>query len=93
MLIFMCHSNIYNLFMYKHETIRNRLIRYLNLETSDRLTGYLVKVHSTTLYKLCITLKHIKQMVTTDWKYDVICPIETQFQIIIFVNKIQKVYF
>ena len=40
--------------MHKHETIRNQLIGYLtfisvigNLETTDRLTSYLVKVHST----------------------------------------------
>ena len=51
---FVCYSNIYNLYMYKHETIRNRLIGYLkfipvnwNLETADQLTGYSVKVHST----------------------------------------------
>ena len=37
-----CYSNIYNLYMCKHETIRNRLIGYLkfilvigNLETTD----------------------------------------------------------
>ena len=49
-----CYSNIYNLYMYKHKTVRNRLIRYLifilvnwNLETTNRLTGYSVKVHST----------------------------------------------
>ena len=46
--------NIYNLYMYNHETIRNRLIGYLtfisvnwNLETTDQLTGYSVKVLST----------------------------------------------
>ena len=40
--------------MYKHETVKIRLIGYLifisvnwNLETTDRLTGYSVKVHST----------------------------------------------
>ena len=40
--------------MYKHKTFRNRLIGYLvlisvnwNLEMTDRLTGYSVKVHST----------------------------------------------
>ena len=40
--------------MYKHETIKNQLISYLtfilvigNLETTDRLTSYLVKVHTT----------------------------------------------
>ena len=45
-----CYSNIYNLYMYKHEIIRNRLIGYLtfisvnrNLETTVRLTNYLVK--------------------------------------------------
>ena len=50
-----CYSNIYNLYMYKHKTVRNQLIGYLvfisvnwNLETTDRLTGYSVKVHSTT---------------------------------------------
>ena len=39
--------------MRKHETIRNQLIGYLtfisvigNLETTDQLTGYSVKVHS-----------------------------------------------
>ena len=49
-----CYSNIYNLYMYKHKTVRNRLIGYLvfisvnwNLETTDRLTSYSVKVHST----------------------------------------------
>ena len=26
-----CYSNIYNLYMYKHETVRNRLIGYLIL--------------------------------------------------------------
>ena len=48
------YSNIYNLYMYKHITVRNQLIGYLvfisvnwNLETTDRLTGYSVKVHST----------------------------------------------
>ena len=47
------YSNIYNLYMRKHETIRNQLIGYLtfisvigNLETTDQLTGYSVKVHS-----------------------------------------------
>ena len=47
-------SNIYILYMCKSEIIRNRLIGYLvfksvigNLETTDRLTGYSVKVHST----------------------------------------------
>ena len=25
-----CYSNIYNMYRYKHETIRNRLIGYLN---------------------------------------------------------------
>ena len=42
--------------MYKHETIRNWLIGYLifisvnwNLETTDRLAGYSIKVHSTTI--------------------------------------------
>ena len=46
-----CYSNIYNLYMCKHETIRNRLISSLaftlvteNLETA---TSYSVKVHST----------------------------------------------
>ena len=40
--------------MYKHKTVTNRLIGYLvfisvnwNLETTDRLTGYSVKAHST----------------------------------------------
>ena len=54
---FVGYSNIYNLYMYKHETIRNRLIGYLtfisvnrNLETTDELTGYLVKVHRTTMH-------------------------------------------
>ena len=49
------NSNIYNLYLYKHETIKNLLIGYLifisvnrNLETADQLTGYLVKVNSTT---------------------------------------------
>ena len=53
---YVCYSNIYNLYMYKHETIRNQLIGYLtfilvigNLETTDRLTGYSVKLHSTNL--------------------------------------------
>ena len=52
-----CYSSIYNLYMYKHETVKNRLISYLifisvnrNLEKTDRLTGYSVKVHSTKLY-------------------------------------------
>ena len=47
------YSNIYNLYMRKHETIRNQLIGYLtfisvigNLETTDQLTGYSVKVNS-----------------------------------------------
>ena len=46
-----CYSNIYNLYMCKHETIRNQLISSLaftlitkNLETA---TSYSVKVHST----------------------------------------------
>ena len=52
-----CYSNIYNLYMYKHETIKNRLIGYLtfilvigSLETTDRLTSYSVKVHTTITY-------------------------------------------
>ena len=51
------YFNIYNMYMYKHNTIRNLLIGYLtfilvigNLETTDRLTGYLVKVHSTNVH-------------------------------------------
>ena len=30
-LICVCYSNIYNLYMYKHETVRNQLIGYLYL--------------------------------------------------------------
>ena len=56
------YSYIYNLYMYKHETIRNQLINYLtfisvnwNLEKTDRLTGYSVKVHNTNehIYLYC----------------------------------------
>ena len=43
--------------MYKHETIKNQLISNLtfilvigNLETTDQLTSYLVKVHTTITY-------------------------------------------
>ena len=49
-----CCSNIYYLYMYKHETVRNQLIGYLifipvswNLETINRLASYSVKVHRT----------------------------------------------
>ena len=55
----LCYLNIYNLYMYKHETIRNWLIDCLtfiwfnwNLETTDWLTSCLVKVHSTTNFTL-----------------------------------------
>ena len=49
---YVCCLNIYNLYTYKCETVKNRLIGYLtfllvNLKTTDRLTGYSVKVHST----------------------------------------------
>ena len=47
------YSNIYNLYMCKHETIRKQWISYLtfisvigNLETTYQLTGYSVKVYS-----------------------------------------------
>ena len=52
-----CYLNIYNLYKCKHETVRSRLIGYLtfisvnwNLKTTDQLTGYSVKVHSTSSY-------------------------------------------
>ena len=58
-----CYSNIYNLYMYKHETGRNQIIGYLisipvnwNLETTDRLTSYSVKVHSTNAYNIHLTI-------------------------------------
>ena len=55
--ICVCYSNTYMLHLCKSEITRNRLIGYLalvklvvvNLETTNRLTGYLVKVHSTTI--------------------------------------------
>ena len=60
-----CCSSIYNLYMYIHKTSRNRLIGYLifisvnwNLETTDRLTGYSVKVHSTSMY-VCILCMYV----------------------------------
>ena len=55
--------------MCKHETIRNWLIGYLtfmsvnwNLKTTDRLTGYLVKMHST--ITMLLNSKNIKELTT-----------------------------
>ena len=66
-----CYSTIYNPYMYKHETVRKRLIGYLiflsvnrNLETTDQLTGYSVKVHNTSYNALCAELKRIMQIIT-----------------------------
>ena len=54
MLIFVCCSNIYIVNMCKSKIVRNWLFGYLgfklvigNLEITDKLTGYSVKVHST----------------------------------------------
>ena len=51
-----CYSNIYNVCMCKHETIWDQLISYLNvtlvsgnLEATDQLTSYLMKVHNTAM--------------------------------------------
>ena len=58
-----CYLNIYNLYMYKHEIIRNWLIGYStfilanwNLEITDRLTVYLVKTQSTNIHTRTRTL-------------------------------------
>ena len=61
-----CYFNIYNLYMYKHETFRNQLFGYLtfiksvigNLETTDRLTSYSVEVHSTVSSPSVSTVAH-----------------------------------
>ena len=52
-----CYSNIYVLYTCKSEIIRNWLVGYLtfnsvigNLETTNRLTGYSVKVQNTKVY-------------------------------------------
>ena len=51
--------------MCKHETFRNQLIGYLtfilaieNAETTERLTGHSVKVHSTTHMNKFLTFDH-----------------------------------
>ena len=56
-------ANVSILCMLLHETIRNRLIGYLtfisvnwNLETTNWLTGYLVKVHSIKIPMQCIMM-------------------------------------
>ena len=60
-----CYSNIYNPYMYKHETIRNWLIGYLtfiavnwNFKTTHWLTSYSVKVQSTKIYILDIPFSY-----------------------------------
>ena len=79
----MCYSNIYNLYMYRCEPIRNLLIGYLtfilvigNLETTNRLTGYSVKVHiiiyGQVILNICINYLHLHASVVSH-RLNVIC--------------------
>ena len=68
-----CYFNIYNVYMYKHKTVRNQLFGYLtlksvigNLETTDWLTSYSVKVHSTVSSPSVSTIAHSNNYMYTN---------------------------